>query len=276
MDLAKVETDFEKVTSVSSSNDEANARHDWECLEYFGLGRDGRRFDGRRDPYSEDQKRNVSWALRAFIPKDGLTCSDRWEIREFVEQSVPASINQRGRLVSITTQVCKNLRIWKRVDLGGVASVESLRRNGQYELLMERQGRRCATCGTPLENSRTVELDHIIPRALGGGDPLDYSNWRLLCRPCNGGKSDFFSGTAVPEYWGQPGGPVEIPLESGGDSIGGIFESWWNASGRARYALLASRRVCDSCGRGPWETALQPVWVGCPSVSTALVTCQFC
>lgn len=37
---------------------------------------------------------------------------------------------------------------------------------------------------------RRPELDHIIPHAFGGDDE---SNWQILCKTCNGGKSDALS-----------------------------------------------------------------------------------
>ncbi|WP_408963201.1 HNH endonuclease [Nonomuraea angiospora] len=60
-----------------------------------------------------------------------------------------------------------------------------------YALLQKRQSGRCATCGDPFGNIKET-LDHIVPWRLGG-DPLDGSNWQVLCGPCNGGKSNFIS-----------------------------------------------------------------------------------
>ncbi len=48
----------------------------------------------------------------------------------------------------------------------------------------ERDGFCCAYCGT----DKTLEVDHVTPRSLGGTDNLD--NLQLLCRPCNLNKSN--------------------------------------------------------------------------------------
>lgn len=43
----------------------------------------------------------------------------------------------------------------------------------------QRDGNRCVQCGS-LDN---LTIDHILPRAVGGGNEL--SNLQLLCRHCN-------------------------------------------------------------------------------------------
>ena len=49
-------------------------------------------------------------------------------------------------------------------------------------LLYGEQEGRCAMCST-LTAIRLMDLDHVVPRAKGGGDELD--NLQLLCRSCN-------------------------------------------------------------------------------------------
>lgn len=46
---------------------------------------------------------------------------------------------------------------------------------------------------------RRPELDHIVPHLLGGDEP---SNWQILCRSCNGGKSD--SITSLSKHFNLP------------------------------------------------------------------------
>lgn len=59
-------------------------------------------------------------------------------------------------------------------QVGGTPSVASIRRQ-----VWKRDGGCCRNCGSRY----AVQIDHITPRALGGGDTED--NLRLLCRHCN-------------------------------------------------------------------------------------------
>ena len=52
------------------------------------------------------------------------------------------------------------------------------------ELLMVEQGGACALCGQSL--SAYWEIDHIVPRSVGGSS--DLTNLQLLCEQCNQGK----------------------------------------------------------------------------------------
>ena len=49
----------------------------------------------------------------------------------------------------------------------------------------------CLSCGMPL-TIKTARLDHITPWSAGGPDTSD--NLRLLCGPCNAGRSNFRTG----------------------------------------------------------------------------------
>lgn len=50
-------------------------------------------------------------------------------------------------------------------------------------MVIERDGEVCAYCGHIPE---IIEIDHVLPVALGGGDDLD--NLAVSCRPCNRSK----------------------------------------------------------------------------------------
>lgn len=68
---------------------------------------------------------------------------------------------------------------WKRIRGGAIARAI---RDGVTH---------CPGCGTPLNyreygQPNSVEVDHIIPRALGGPDHPD--NTQVLCRTCNRAK----------------------------------------------------------------------------------------
>ena len=57
--------------------------------------------------------------------------------------------------------------------------------------LIETDGLICQGCDRTFDDPRYLEVDHIVPRADGGIDHI--SNRVLLCRPCNGIKSDRFT-----------------------------------------------------------------------------------
>ena len=55
------------------------------------------------------------------------------------------------------------------------------------ERLYQEQNGLCNACGTKFD-IRNLEIDHIIPKAKGGGDY--YENYQLLCSSCNRIKGD--------------------------------------------------------------------------------------
>ncbi|GHT25645.1 hypothetical protein FACS18942_01220 [Planctomycetales bacterium] len=73
-------------------------------------------------------------------------------------------------------------QIPKRTDLKEVLPSESVKQR----LYKEQQGK-CNACGRDFE-VRDLEIDHIIPKAKGGGDY--YENYQLLCGSCNRIKGD--------------------------------------------------------------------------------------
>ncbi len=56
------------------------------------------------------------------------------------------------------------------------------------EELIKKNGNRCSICGRKFEDGEKVDIDHIMPKALGGKDTID--NLQLTCRICNIKKSD--------------------------------------------------------------------------------------
>ena len=61
------------------------------------------------------------------------------------------------------------------------------------ELVRERAGRRCEYCHAPDEvTGGRYQVDHILPRSLGGGDEL--ANLAFGCSGCNLAKSNHVSG----------------------------------------------------------------------------------
>lgn len=61
-----------------------------------------------------------------------------------------------------------------------------------FSAIARRQGNRCAVCGIPFGDKERETLDHVLPWGLAG-DPIDGSNWQLLCERCNVGKGSFLA-----------------------------------------------------------------------------------
>jgi hypothetical protein len=113
----------------------------------------------------------------------------------------------------------------------------------RFEILT-RDGYRCRYCGAAAGVS-TLHIDHVVPRALGGGD--DASNLVTACADCNHGKSDR-------RIVGIPVGFSLTP-----DKRPAMME-------RARSAEQSTGHVlnCDNIEeRDEWSDDHQLVWIWC-------------
>lgn len=63
---------------------------------------------------------------------------------------------------------------------------EAISGSVRYQVLL-RAGRRCESCGTSVAD-KAIDVDHIIPRSLGGLN--DISNYQALCWECNTNKGN--------------------------------------------------------------------------------------
>ncbi len=61
--------------------------------------------------------------------------------------------------------------------------------------LLKRQRGKCAWCGLYFTNEDVLEVDHVIPKALSGGNVLD--NLQLLHRHCHDQKTEVDGSTSV-------------------------------------------------------------------------------
>lgn len=95
---------------------------------------------------------------------------------------------------------------------------------------------RCRHCGT----QENLHIDHVTPRALGGGGDLD--NLQLLCRTCNLSKG------ARPDRGARDRDPAIL------DKLSAVAEEvkWWSAEMR-EARRLRGRFVLDARREGrPW------------------------
>ncbi|MEV3985621.1 HNH endonuclease signature motif containing protein [Nonomuraea sp. NPDC049758] len=136
----------------------------------------------------------------------GLAPAAAWEqpqrigypaLRPLIEAHLQRmSVPRTKILVDVLAAICDQYRstnrrgyVFSNAGKYGLRDVRAQR--GMYQKLEKRQNGRCSACGEHLRNV-TESLDHIVPWRLGG-DPLDGSNWQILCEPCNGGKGSLIS-----------------------------------------------------------------------------------
>ena len=90
--------------------------------------------------------------------------------------------------------VCDECRDWANAEMrrrraeGDDSHKEHrrMRKQKHWDHLTKRDGAGCYICGTHVE-METGELDHVVPRKLGGASRL--RNYKQTCRPCNRQKS---------------------------------------------------------------------------------------
>ena len=107
-----------------------------------------------------------------YLIKNFLNLSniEREEIKNLCDKKIRDHINSRGN------------KIWEhRSKASGYISG-----NIRWQVL-ERAKSRCEACGIS-NNDKAIEVDHIIPRSLGGKDEL--SNFQALCYSCNSMKKN--------------------------------------------------------------------------------------
>lgn len=99
---------------------------------------------------------------------ENLSLEQKAELKKICEGKIQDYISSRG------------LSIWDYRLLDSDPVPDSLR----FLVLKESNGR-CALCGAT-RNERVLDVDHIIPRSLGG--KTEYANLQVLCSKCNRSK----------------------------------------------------------------------------------------
>ncbi len=99
-----------------------------------------------------------------------LSFVQKAELKKICEQKIQEYIQKRG------------LSVWDYRLIDSEPIPDSLR----YIVLRDGKSR-CALCGAT-KNERVLDVDHIIPRSLGG--KTEYSNLQVLCSKCNRSKGN--------------------------------------------------------------------------------------
>jgi 5-methylcytosine-specific restriction endonuclease McrA len=96
---------------------------------------------------------NFVQRLRKWVPLAGITCETvRFDTQKLLDPEIQGTEYQRGTLLGCEIR----------------------------EYLLEKWGRKCIYCNA---KNIPLQIDHIIPRSLGGSDRVD--NLTLACKSCN-------------------------------------------------------------------------------------------
>lgn len=115
-------------------------------------------------------KKKNTYVLNEFAE---LSESEINEIVKLCDYRIEEYINKRGE------------KIWQHRRKNRIPVRGSIR----YEVLKRAKGR-CELCGISSEE-RALEVDHIVPKSLGGEDSIN--NYQALCYTCNANKRDIDS-----------------------------------------------------------------------------------
>ena len=105
-----------------------------------------------------------------------------WIGIDIAKQSVKVLIERLSDDAGLFKDFTATDIIPKRSDIKEAQPSESIKKR-----LYKEQDGKCNACGVDME-IRHLEIDHIIPKARGGGDY--YENYQLLCGSCNRIKGD--------------------------------------------------------------------------------------
>jgi site-specific DNA-methyltransferase (adenine-specific) len=106
----------------------------------------------------------------------------KWIGIDIEKQAVKVLIQRLSDDAGLFKDFVATDQIPKRNDIKEVQPSESIKQR-----LYKQQDGKCNACGQDFE-IRNLEIDHIIPKAKGGGDY--YENYQLLCGSCNRIKGD--------------------------------------------------------------------------------------
>ena len=133
--------------------------------------------------YSEVVKNMVG---KVLTKNRGLTLKDGDAYKLIDAESLTRE--QRDSLINLCEEKIKGYEEkqdgshWEHRKRGRKAISGTIR----YEIIKRAKGR-CESCGISHEK-RSLEVDHIVPKSLGGKD--DLSNYQALCYVCNSQKSN--------------------------------------------------------------------------------------
>ena len=167
---------YQPVMLIELLKNQGNATE--EAIARVILNRDPTQVD-----YYIDKVRNM---VGKVLRDNGITERDKQihslkDFNQLTKDEIEELINLcRDKLVEFEDK--RGGRIWEHRATDREAISGSIR----YEVL-KRASRRCENCGVSIDE-RPIDVDHIIPRSIGGAN--DITNYQALCNICNTNKGN--------------------------------------------------------------------------------------
>jgi diadenosine tetraphosphate (Ap4A) HIT family hydrolase/5-methylcytosine-specific restriction endonuclease McrA len=167
---------YQPVMIIELLKNQGNATE--ETIARVILNRDPTQID-----YYIDKVRNM---VGKVLRDNGITERDKQvhslkDFNKLTQLEIEELINLcRDKLVEFEDK--RGDKIWEHRATDREAISGSIR----YEVL-KRASRRCENCGVSIDE-RPIDVDHIIPRSIGGAN--DISNYQALCYICNTNKGN--------------------------------------------------------------------------------------
>lgn len=167
---------YQPVMLIELLKNQGNATE--EAIARVILNRDPTQVD-----YYIDKVRNM---VGKVLRDNGITERDKEvhllkDFEQLTQDEIEELINLcRDKLVEFEDK--RGDRIWEHRATDREAISGSIR----YEVL-KRASRRCENCGVSIDE-RPIDVDHIIPRSIGGAN--DITNYQALCNICNTNKGN--------------------------------------------------------------------------------------
>lgn len=167
---------YQPVMLIELLKNQGNATE--EAIARVILNRDPTQVD-----YYIDKVRNM---VGKVLRDNGITERDKQihslkDFNQLTKDEIEELINLcRDKLVEFEDK--RGDRIWEHRATDREAISGSIR----YEVL-KRASRRCENCGVSIDE-RPIDVDHIIPRSIGGAN--DITNYQALCNICNTNKGN--------------------------------------------------------------------------------------
>lgn len=110
-----------------------------------------------------------------------------------------------------------------------------------HKVMAEHWDWKCAACKIPFDLATMIELDHVVPRAKGGGNGVE--NCQPLCRECNASKSDRLVDEWAAERFGQEHARRYLAELASKTSITGWRGSRYSIVGHNQKLRVMTERV---------------------------------
>ena len=167
---------YQPVMLIELLKNQGNASE--ETIARVILNRDPTQLD-----YYIDKVRNM---VGKVLRDNGITERDKEvhslkDFQQLTQDEIEELINLcRDKLIEFEDK--RGDKIWEHRATDREAISGSIR----YEVL-KRASRRCENCGVSVDE-RPIDVDHIVPRSVGGAN--DISNYQALCYICNTNKGN--------------------------------------------------------------------------------------